>query len=63
MALQDDIFDVQDALKGKPESKSFNRIIKHLNAIETNYETQEKVLSALGAGLRALNWIKEEYKK
>lgn len=63
MALQDDIFDVIDVLKGKPESKSFTRILNHLRIVEQRDETQEKVLSALGAGLRAVDWIRKEYEK
>ena len=34
MSIQDDIFDVEHALEGKPESKSFNRIYTYLGQLE-----------------------------
>lgn len=63
MAIQDDIFDIRVALAGKPELEAFERIMVVFNRLDEQYMNQEKVLAALGAGLRALDWIKEEYKK
>ena len=62
MALQDDIFDIQAALHGKPEQRAFTRIVKHMNAAETLAGNQEKVLNALAGGIKALRWIEREIK-
>ncbi|RWH50279.1 MAG: hypothetical protein E5V72_01400 [Mesorhizobium sp.] len=58
MALQDDIFDVRDALK---DTRAFDRIIEHLNSVEQVAENSTKVLGALAAGLRAVRWIEKNY--
>lgn len=63
MALQDDIFDVQAALKRrKSEAAAFERITSHLYAMEHSAESSDKVLKALAQGIRALRWIEKEMK-
>ena len=42
MSLQDDIFDIADILKGKPEAKQFERICAHLYETESENERLRK---------------------
>jgi hypothetical protein len=55
MALQDDIFDVYDALQGTPELKSFERIIIALNAMERDSDNYTDLCDALGTVRTILN--------
>lgn len=63
MSIQDDIFDVLDALKGKPEDKAFQRILARFQTAETNELNYEKVINAIAEGRKALAWIDEEFGK
>jgi hypothetical protein len=38
MSIQDDIFDVEDALKDKPEYEQFERVVTYLGNLERNLE-------------------------
>jgi len=38
MSIQDDIFDVEHALKGNPEEESFDRIYTYLGYLERELE-------------------------
>lgn len=60
MSLQDDIFDVRDALKKRPEAKGFDRIVEALNYAETTADEATKDLSAIRNGLRALKKLMKE---
>lgn len=57
MSLQDDFFDVDSALEGKPERDAFNRIWKRLCETEKRLEGAFSLVSAVGRGLRALREI------
>lgn len=50
MSLQDDIFDVQDALDGKPEREAFDRIMEGYNRLERFSEGIIPQLKAVEAG-------------
>jgi hypothetical protein len=54
MSIQDDIFDVADALKGKPEAEAFDRICQHYFEVENNEEINGRILADIGRGLSAL---------
>lgn len=54
MSIQDDVFDVQAALDGKPEAEAFERICEYLARIEKREDEAEQKLSQISAGLRAL---------
>lgn len=55
MGLQDDIFDVKDALKRKPEvAKSFERFCEYFYELEITVENQQKILSDIRNGALAL---------
>ena len=57
MSLQDDIFDVRDALKRKSEKKGFDRIVAALNYYETEYDKLSEIVSDLRKGLGAIKTI------
>ena len=59
MALQDDIFDLQDALKGKLEAKSLDRLLVVFYELEEENENLNKVVGALKEGARALKYLTE----
>ncbi|MER9961653.1 hypothetical protein NKJ72_11910 [Mesorhizobium sp. M0045] len=59
MTIQDDIFDVADVLKGKPESKTFKRITAHLVRIEGEADQSAEVLRRLREGLSALRHLEK----
>lgn len=61
MSLQDDIFDVQDALKRKPEArKQFDRLINHMNYCEVELEKEQNIVRDIKRGVKAvLALIKE----
>ena len=56
MSLQDKIFDVAEALKDKPEVKSFEEICEYLNQLEVNEERLRKVARPIYA---IANLVKE----
>lgn len=60
MSLQDDIFDVRDALKKLPEAKGFDRIVEALNYYEVEYDKAAADLSAIRNGLRVLKKFMKE---
>jgi cell fate (sporulation/competence/biofilm development) regulator YmcA (YheA/YmcA/DUF963 family) len=47
MSLQDDIFDIREALKGKPEAKAFKRIEAHINNLDAVFEQWQWIDSQL----------------
>lgn len=57
MSLQDDIFDVQAALDGKPEAEAFEEICKALGRFEVKADSYGKMLHDLSIGLRAFRLI------
>lgn len=59
MSLQDDIFDIQDALKGKPELKTFKKVMKFYSAMEAEHDNNLKILDAVSTGIRALKYIEQ----
>lgn len=62
MSLQDDIFDVREALKkSKPDLRAFDRIVEHMNSVEQVADNSTKVLGAIAEGMRALRWIEKEH--
>jgi len=54
MSMMDDIFDVRDALKDKPELASFDRITEHLYMLEQAHEEAMTALDAIRAGARTI---------
>lgn len=54
MSLQDDIFDVADALKKLPESGQFDNIMDVFNEMERDLEKARHQLSRLKAGALAI---------
>jgi hypothetical protein len=54
MSIQDDIFDVQDALKDKPEAEAFERIYDHIGKVETRLLKAETTLDTIQDGAAAL---------
>lgn len=62
MSLQDDFFDVDSALEGKPEHEAFNRIWKRLCETEKQLEGAFSLVSAIANGLRALRKIERSTK-
>jgi hypothetical protein len=54
MGIQDDIFDVSDALKNKPEAKAFKRIVKYLAMLEKTDDENSNILSRLRDGFAAI---------
>jgi hypothetical protein len=62
MSLQDDIFDVRDALKKKPEAASFARIEGRFNELEQEYEKAMVVVRGVNSAVNAFNFLRENYK-
>jgi hypothetical protein len=60
MAMQDDIFDVEDALKGKPEAASFDRIYTRFCRMEEENINLNRVFAALKEGARAVKYLLTE---
>ena len=60
MSLQDDIFDIEDALKGKPEAEGFRRIVRALANFEEENDNLEKVFAALKRGAEAVKYLLTE---
>lgn len=59
MSLQDDIFDVETALKRKPnELKMFNKIITHLSNVEEELENNIRKVKILKEAIRIVK-VKE----
>lgn len=60
MSLQDDIFDIQEALKRKPpEREAFNRVCSALYSLEEDADKRDKLLSDLVKGAVALRKVWE----
>lgn len=59
MSLQDDIFDVRDALKNLPEKQSFERIEKYLNSLEEANDEMIEFINGLKSGAKALRKLFE----
>lgn len=59
MSIQDDLFDVQAALKRKPEARAFGRLTVYLGQLEMQLERQREILDGLRAGLKALELLKK----
>lgn len=58
MGIQDDIFDVQDALKRKPEAaKAFERFCDYFYELEVAVGNQQKILSDIRNGALALKGL------
>lgn len=57
MALQDDIFDITDALKGKPEKKLFESLCQRFFETETELEKACDALNDIRRGWRAFQMI------
>ena len=49
MSIQDDIFDVTDALEDKPESEAFERIMKRFYQLETVNESLAKYVNEINS--------------
>lgn len=58
MALQDDIFDVEEALKGKAEAEAFDRIQDHLNRVEVRNREMRAIIDGLQIGMKAFDLLK-----
>lgn len=54
MALTDDFYDVQAALKGKPAAAPFQRIMTRLDTLEVENEAQQKKIAELEAAVKVL---------
>jgi len=59
MSIQDDIFDIRDALKRKPEKEAFERICQVLYSLEEDVVNYDKLCKGLGLVRDVLN---ERYK-
>lgn len=57
MSIQDDIFDVEAALEGKPEAVIFERLMKYFTAIEQSEEDLRKDIDSIREGLKAINKV------
>lgn len=57
MSIQDDIFDVEAALEGKPEAEVFERLCSYLSAMEREVEIKQRILDQLRDGARAISKI------
>jgi len=55
MSIQDDIFDVRDALKKKAEKESFERIMKVFYRLEEDSIALDKLCDGLGDVRTVLN--------
>ncbi len=53
MSLQDDIFDVADALKGTPEEKAFDNILRVFNETEQDLDKANEYVRVV-KGLKEL---------
>lgn len=62
MSLMDDIFDVRDALKNKPERASFSRIEKALDEAEQERDKAMGIVRGIRSGIEALEIIKKEFR-
>ena len=60
MSLQDDIFDVQAALEGKPEAAIFERVSEALYEFEQEADTYRRLLVDMKTGIRAVRRILAE---
>lgn len=57
MSIMDDVFDVREALKGKPEQKAFKRIEDALWRMENALSERNSTLEALRRGAIALKGL------
>lgn len=57
MSLQDDVFDVREALAGKPELEAFERIEAILWGQETGLARYRKIMDAARTGFWALQEV------
>jgi hypothetical protein len=57
MSLQDDVFDVQEALKGTPEQRAFERIEAALWKYEAGCERYRKIMDAARSGFWAVQEV------
>lgn len=60
MSIQDDIFDVEAALEGKPEEKSFDTIIRYLARLERELLIYNRVFFTKNEFMRALQDLEEK---
>jgi hypothetical protein len=51
MSFEDDIFDIERELKGKPEAKQFHRIIMLFNKVEAEAEEYRKKYDTVRAAI------------
>lgn len=63
MGIQDDIFDVESALEGKPEENSFERIYQYLARLERDIEALRVYENAFGALGSFMDLVDEQRKK
>ena len=54
MSLMDDVFDIRDALKGKPEQATFDRFCERMWELEEAHNEAMDVIDTLRAGARTL---------
>jgi hypothetical protein len=60
MSIQDDIFDIQHALKNKPEAKAFKKLWTYLYDLEEAVECLRKVASPVFQIARLVKEINED---
>ena len=58
MSTQDDIFDVEDALKGKVEAEAFDRIVRWAGLMESDNDQLSKDNQTLRSAIRIIKEVK-----
>ena len=54
MSIQDDIFDVANALRGKPAEQAVDGLMKHFNAMEMEHVALRMMLHKIREGQQAM---------
>lgn len=61
MSIQDDIFDIQEALNKKPGlAKAFDNLCSYLGELEEAVETQQRTLTDIRKGAKAIKRLFNE---
>ena len=55
MSIDDDFYDVEAAVKGKPEQEAFNRFSQHTSNLEIDVDELRKENSTLRGAFKILN--------
>lgn len=57
MSIQDNIFDIQEALEGTPEEKIFEELCQYLYALEEDHSAQAEALENIRKGMNSLKHL------